>query len=74
MTTLQATLNRLKSDARGSAQWRGHNMLPWHETSHKTAECFCLHCGRGVWVNAKPLPNHTEITGEAVALGCNHNR
>ena len=74
MTELQAVVNRLKADAKASAQWRGHDMGPWHDNSHKTAECHCLSCGRGVWVDAKPAPNGIDISGEAVALGCNKLR
>lgn len=74
MTTMQASINRLKSDARASAQWRGHDMSEWRNTSHKNAESHCLTCGRWAFVDAKPAPNSIDISGEAVALGCNKLR
>jgi hypothetical protein len=66
------TLNwvKLKKDALKSATGRGHSMSGFSRVSDRIVRSKCRNCGREVDVNAKPLPNETNIAGEAVALDC----
>lgn len=64
---------RLEREALRACEWRGHEMGPfaaseWRPDSVSTA--YCNFCGRGVTVNARPMPNEIDIGGEAVALNC----
>ena len=67
-------LKMLMQSALGSANWRGHEMRPFRQTSDHTAESDCKHCGRWVFVDSEPAPNGIDVAGEAVALGCNRMR
>jgi len=66
-----ATLKQLKSSARHSAEWRGHNIGKFITLDpYVSAEAVCRKCGKAVYVNSEPMPNEITISGEAVALGC----
>lgn len=76
-------LRRLKIDAIESSLFRGHNMSRFELTSkskgfeiHGRNEVwsYCKDCGARVYVNTRPLPNDIEISGTAVAIGCEDNR
>lgn len=64
------SLHSLKMEATRSAKFRGHTLMGWKQTSHKSAIAECK-CGKWVQVNTRPMPNDIEIGGTAVALGCN---
>ena len=64
-------MNRLKSQALQSANFRNHKMGKWESGTNKNvAYSRCEVCGMEVGVNIKPLPNEIDIGGEAVALDC----
>jgi hypothetical protein len=65
---------RLRKDARKSAKARGHQLgkfsplagLGWNISSYSS----CVVCGREVSVSPTPPPNGIDISGEALAVGC----
>jgi hypothetical protein len=65
---------RLRSEARAAATWRGHTMQrqwcvsEFHGRNRQSIKC--LKCGRHAIICLKPLPNEIDIGGEAVAVGC----
>ncbi len=71
MKSNKALLRKLKASALASTIWRGHHMGRFTQSSHSTEyRAFCTKCGLGVWVNTHPAPNGIDISGEAVAMGC----
>ena len=67
-------INKLKRDARDSAEWRGHYALGNFKAHPYWGEriqiATCKRCGMQVVVNSRPAPNEVNIGGEAVALNC----
>lgn len=73
-------IDRLKKEARESAEWRHHKMGKWVNLTYGegwknpgpryTAISDCLVCGMSVEVDTRPPANGIEIGGEAVALTC----
>lgn len=68
-------VDRLKAEAREAATvYRGHRMKRFRRAIdteyHIIWRSECKICGREVDVNTNPYPNQTDISGEAVALGC----
>ena len=54
-----------------SCKFRGHKMqMTIESVTRKVAFYQCLICRKTMTVIYKPLPNETEISGEAVALNC----
>lgn len=64
------SLRRLKKHAVEVAALRGHRMQRFNNYDTEHAEAVCAACGAEVFVNARPLPNEIDISGEAVAVGC----
>jgi hypothetical protein len=75
----------LRKSALESCNLRGHNMTrfnwvligkgpagkKWHGGSFWVGHSECTRCGKYVMVDEKPQPNGINISGDAVALGCN---
>ena len=66
----QSKLDALRCEPYDSTTWRGHLIGPWTTGDRKLSTSACLHCGRTVTVNARPMPNEINIGGEAVAINC----
>ena len=64
--------NKLMEEALKSCEWREHIMSDFEQpdtrSSRWVAECEV--CGKTVTVSPNPMPNQTNIMGEAVAVGC----
>jgi hypothetical protein len=66
------TKQQLKIKAIDSCNRRGHVMGIWMDFDKNSASNTCILCGKSVCVDATPLPNGIEISGEAVSLDdCN---
>ncbi len=63
-------LSRLEREALESCKFRGHNMMPFYKVKPGLYRSTCRKCCRDVDVITNPMPNETEISGEAVALNC----
>jgi hypothetical protein len=65
-------VGRLKHEALEACLWRGHQMsrFEWDMGSPSHYDAVCRLCGALVTVDTAPMPNETEISGEAVALDC----
>jgi len=66
-------ITRLKKEALESCNFRGHKMSRFVDHSPKPttkAHAYCIFCRKAVVVDTHPLPNEIEISGRAVALGC----
>ena len=67
-------MERLKKEARKGCQWREHKMGNFHRIDFwsplKVQESNCKICGRTVYVNTCPMPNETDIYGDAIAVNC----
>ena len=68
---------RLKTEAIEACKKRGHTMIPFYKIPlnavHRGRVYFRTHCEKcemDVYIALHPLPNETEISGEAVALNC----
>ena len=61
------TLNRLKTQARETATWRGHTLSRFKTLHNHEAMADCA-CGASVYVNDRPPPNGCEVVGDAVAI------
>ena len=63
---------RLKLEALESCKFRGHVMgrFKQHDYFLNRHYAHCQRCTMQVEVNRQPMPNQTEIDGEAVALNC----
>lgn len=66
----------LKKLAQSSTKYRGHSMR-WGPVKKEspnfrwfTQNGSCRICGKGVSLITHPLPNETQISGEAVSLHC----
>ena len=74
-------IDKLKREAKESAEWRGHKMGRWQNFKdaykkigpHLSAFSCCGVCGVGLTVITRPLPNEIEIGGAAVAINCGDN-
>ena len=68
-------LQRLRKEARSSAEWRGH-VFPrrWYFPVNYPARqtLTCIRCGMSVTVLLNPQPNEIDIGGKAVALNCEY--
>jgi len=64
---------RLIKEAKESCKFRGHQMKPFSHKYAKWSSSKCKICGMFCHVNADPLPNEIDISGEAVALHCECN-
>ena len=62
----------LLRQAHSACRLRGHIMRPFQRLGPGRGvwESICGLCGKAAWVTPHPLPNETEIAGQAVALGC----
>jgi len=56
--------------ARISCDWRNHDMKPFRRISDHEAFSECWRCRRTCTVNIRPLPNETDMAGEALATNC----
>ena len=67
-----ATLRTLKSRAKETAVWRGHELSKFHTftSAERIAVAHCLHCPASVTVNVAPKPNEIDIGGDAMAINC----
>lgn len=63
-------MDDLKAEAHEACAARGHDMGLWERTRDVEARSKCLKCPGVVYVNTKPMPNDTDIVGDAVALNC----
>lgn len=66
--------DRLQKEALRSCKFRGHDMTPFRGNDFTVTTSHCVKCLKTVWVDTKPPPNGIEISGEAVALGCESNK
>ena len=64
-------LNRLKSEARESSYNAGHEVGRFTRIGDASAEAKCKHCEASVIVNADPMPNGIDISGDVYGLTCN---
>lgn len=62
--------DRLQKEALESCKFRGHEMKRFMKFTKTFSVSLCRKCGKEAFVNAKPPPNGIDISGEAVALGC----
>lgn len=65
--------DQLKKEALEACGFRGHKMKRFKndtDSRHSKAYSECRVCGKTVHVDACPMPNGIDISGEAVALGC----
>lgn len=63
-------IERLKLEARRSAQHRGHNMSRFMRMHDKTSVSYCNKCGMTMYVQSYCFPNEIDVSGQAVALNC----
>lgn len=61
---------RLKREAIGSCEFRGHEMKRFTKLEKENFISCCIYCGKEVQILLNPKPNEIEIGGEAVALYC----
>lgn len=61
---------RLAKEALSACTFRGHKMGRFDHYCERSAVAKCKLCRMEVHINAKPLPNEIDISGEAVALNC----
>ncbi len=66
-------LKELITEAENCCEFRGHELDDWIVGNNK-AWNKCIHCHMAVTCNSKPLPNQTNIVGEAVAISCGDKR
>jgi len=57
-------------EAKEAVQFRGHNVKNWDVLGNDCYSLVCKDCKMEVMVKEFPLPNETQIAGEAVALTC----
>lgn len=64
--------DRLQKEALESCKFRGHKMTRFKKMGKPLSfsHSQCNKCGKNVYVHTNPPPNGIEISGEAVALGC----
>ena len=74
---LRGPIEKLRRDAARACRFRGHVMRwsVWHGEAgrnHPFGDCYgaCVRCGMLVSCDTKPMPNESDIGGEAVALTC----
>lgn len=57
-----------------STKFRGHNMTMFSEVRPANGQQIfrstCIRCGRGVDVILDPMPNQTNVSGDAAAVNC----
>lgn len=63
-------IDKLIKEAKESAEFRGHFLSGFLSIDSIHASAVCRNCKRSVNVNAKPMPNEIDISGEAIALHC----
>jgi hypothetical protein len=68
-------MDKLKEEARESAESRGHELGPWKNCG-TMAMADCEHDGCSAWVciDTNPGPNSIGIGGTAVAMNCPYIR
>jgi hypothetical protein len=75
-STAMTTAGKLARQATRAAEFRGHRLGAWlwHDFAgdKRTGFAQCLDCKREAYVATHPAPNGIDISGEAVALGCDH--
>ncbi len=68
-------LPHLKHEAEEAATFRGHRLGKWCMSGiygkKDSCRATCKKCGAEVDVTANPKLNETEISGEAITIGCN---
>lgn len=64
-------IERLRKEAVKSCKFRGHKMKNFSRKYRHWWRSECRVCEKSVVVNDQPAPNDIEISGEAVAIGCN---
>ena len=64
-------LQRLGREGERAAIWRGHKLYwSYIDLIGGKASATCAVCGKAVNVVTRPAPNDIQISGEAVATGC----
>ena len=79
MKTKKAWETQLKRSAKLSCEDRGHVMTNFHNVVHLFTNpnefiSHCKYCGLEVYVELNPMPNSTNIFGQAVAVDCAYNK
>jgi hypothetical protein len=68
------SLKYLKTQAKQAAEARGHRLSRFKSLHSHTAVADCINrggkCSASVYVTDKPLPNETNVAGDAVAVNC----
>ena len=64
-------VEQLKKDLLASCKFRGHKMESLGFTVQGGRGYKCKNCGKRAGYDTNPEPNGIDISGEAVALGCN---
>lgn len=68
---------RLKEEALKAMRFRGHEPSTWKRHNFYSHTVFintCTRCGREAAVDLNPPPNGIDVSGEAVALGCDEKK
>lgn len=68
----EAQVRDLKYDAKSCAEERGHRMSSFRETGKDSGvyDSMCKDCSRGVVARLVPMPNESDITGDAIEKNC----
>jgi hypothetical protein len=66
---MNSWLEQLVLEAEEVCKFRGHELKEWTVKGTK-AFTECKNCSMTVTCNSDPLPNQTDIVGEAVAIHC----
>lgn len=68
---LSKPLKRLAGEGEATAKARGHRVFwSYYDLMEGKASATCATCGRGVNVVVHPAPNDINLSGEALAVGC----
>jgi hypothetical protein len=68
---LSEALKKLADEGEETAKLRGHRLFwSYYDLLEGKASATCAVCGRGVNVVVDPAPNDIDISGEALAVGC----
>lgn len=67
---MKKSAKQLKVEARQAATNRGHMLSQFVRSSARLHFAVCGRCQRRVQIISSPLPNETEIGGEAVSVQC----
>jgi hypothetical protein len=68
---LDRKAQRLRTEARTAAKWRGHDLGKFRPTDGQGfSTARCRKCSADVWTTPTPNANGAEIVGNAVATNC----